>query len=250
VEEPNDHLFFPGLEPADEQEVTRDIPVIDTAVCTFCRKCAGFCTFNAILVIPSANFAEINPSLCHSCGACTVACEEGAIFYRKEVTGQLNRYDTGIGCGLKEGKLSIGSRLQTMVIRELLQSLPSSQSIQILDAPPGTSCPVVETIAVTDYLILVTEPTPFGQHDLELMVDLAEELQIPFGVIVNKAGLGTREIYSYLDEKGITLLGEIPFNRDFAAAYAEGRILSRIPNQVREAYREAFHALTRHISLS
>lgn len=236
VEEPNGHLFFEGLKPFESRRITRDIPVIDPSACTYCRKCSEWCEFNAILVIPPTRFAEINPALCHSCGACSAACQDGAIRYSREEIGDINIYNTGIGKGMWEGKLRIGSAMQTMLIRELLKSLPPAEELQILDSPPGTSCPVVETISGSDFVVLVTEPTPFGLHDLKLMVELVLELGLEFGVVVNKAGLGNRDVFSYLEQEGIPLLGEIPFERQYAAAYAEGNILSGIPRSIEKAY--------------
>ncbi len=237
VEEPNAGIFFSETLPVGESAVMQEIPVIDTERCIFCRKCSEYCEFNAIVVIPTASFARVNPSLCHSCGACQVACESGAIWVKEEPVGTISRYRTPSNGTLTEGRLKIGSAMQTMVIRSLKRSVRGRFEVLVLDAPPGTSCPVVETISDAGYVVLVTEPTPFGMYDLKLMVELLEETGNRFGVVVNKAGTGDRALYPYLEEKNIEILAEIPFSREFAACYAKGSILEGIPDEVRKAYR-------------
>ena len=236
VEEPNDLLFFPEAQQTEETPVAQEIPVIDSSRCTYCRKCAEYCEFNAILVIPPTQFAEVNPALCHSCGACSVACEDHAIWVKDVDVGKITRYTAGEDSTIMEGRLNIGSSMQTMVIRSLKQRIRGNQDVVILDAPPGTSCPVVEAISDADYIILVTEPTPFGLHDLRLMVDLVRELNTPFGVVINKANLGNREIYQFLASEDITLLAEIPFSRPYAAGYAGGKLFKEVPDVIEKAY--------------
>lgn len=236
VEEPDDLIFFPEAEKKIENEVTQLIPEIDTRKCNFCRKCAEYCEFNAIVVIPPAKFAEINAGLCHSCGACGVACQENAITEKPVPIGKVTRYYTGLGNGLLEGRLNIGSAMQTMVIRKLKKAPDNENDIIIYDAPPGTSCPVVVTVADADYIILVTEPTPFGLHDLKLTMDILEVIDKPYGVIVNKAGLGNDEVYQFLDEENIELLGKIPYHKAYATKYASGKLLNNIPEEFKNHY--------------
>lgn len=236
VEEPNAALFYPKAKRGTTLEVTQEIPVIDTEKCTFCRKCVEYCEFNAILVMPPVQFAEINPNLCHSCGACQVACKHSAIRVRDESIGHINHYQTETGRGIMDGSLKIGSPMQTMVIRTLKKSLPPNMDVLLFDAPPGTSCPVVETLSGSDYVILVTEPTPFGLHDLKLMITLMNVLKIPFGVVINKAKLGNRDVYKYLNERNIEILCEIPFDPGYASQYASGQLFIEIPEQISEAY--------------
>ena len=238
VEEPNAALFFPDAEKGKAVKVNQEIPVIDTVKCTFCRKCVEYCEFNAILVMPPVGFAEIDPALCHSCGACQVACEHDAIRVRDEPIGQLQHYQTENGRGIMEGTLKIGSAMQTMMIRELKKSLPPNMDILLFDAPPGTSCPVVETIAGADYVVLVTEPTPFGLHDLKLMIKLIRKIEYPFGVVINKANLGTRDLYDYLQENNIEILCEIPFDAEYASQYAKGKLFKDAPVHILDAFSE------------
>jgi MinD superfamily P-loop ATPase len=236
VEEPNDALFFPEASIISEKEVFQLIPEIDTEKCTFCRKCADWCEFNAISIIKNMRFAKVNHDLCHSCGACITACEFGAITEHPQPLGVISHFETGIGNGLTEGRLKIGSAMQTMLIKEVKKKVRDSAEIMIYDAPPGTSCPVVETVANADYIILVTEPTPFGLHDLKITVELLKDLQKSFGVIVNKAGLGNDDVYHFLAENQIELLGKIPFAKEYAASYAEGNILNNIPEEIKNTY--------------
>jgi MinD superfamily P-loop ATPase len=236
VEEPNDALFFPEASIISEKEVFQLIPEIDTEKCTFCRKCADWCEFNAISIIKNMQFAKVNHDLCHSCGACIAACEFGAITEHPQPLGVISHFETRIGNSLTEGRLKIGSAMQTMLIKEVKKNIRDSAEIMIYDAPPGTSCPVVETVANADYIILVTEPTPFGLHDLKITVELLKDLQKSFGVIVNKAGLGNDDVYHFLAENQIELLGKIPFTKEYAASYAEGHILNNIPEEIKNTY--------------
>ncbi len=243
VEEPNDAIFFPDASLVKEVEIFRDLPVIDTDKCTFCRRCVEYCEFNAIVVIPPANYAEVNASLCHSCGACIVACNESAITERKETIGKMTSFRPERNMNLIEGRLKIGSSMQTMVIKELKKSAPADDDITLFDAPPGTSCPVVETIHDADYVILVTEPTLFGLHDLKLMVELLEEMDKEFGVVINKAGLGDQSLYDYLQSNQLEVLGEIPFSQEYAGLYAKGDILNKIPQEIKNSYQSIVEAM-------
>jgi MinD superfamily P-loop ATPase len=243
VEEPNDSLFLSPLTLTEQKTVHQYIPEIDTSVCTFCNKCAEWCEFNAITIVKSRKFAEVDATLCHSCGACMVACPENAITEKPHPLGTISRYTTESGNLFTEGRLKVGSAMQTMLIKKLKSEMNPDGDIHLLDAPPGTSCPVVETISDVDYVILVTEPTPFGLHDMKIMVELLTELNKPFGVVVNKAGLGSQEIYPFLKEHQIDLLGEIPFSKEFAAKYAIGEILSAFPEELAETYQKLVYKL-------
>ncbi len=137
-----------------------------------------------------------------------------------------------------EGRLRVGSSMQTLMIKETKKYSRDIAEIIIYDAPPGTSCPVVETVSDADYVVLVTEPTPFGLHDLKITTDLLTEMDKPFGVIVNKAGLGNNDLFEYLNSNKIKLLGEIPFSAEYAAAYASGNLLKNIPMNIEKAFNE------------
>jgi MinD superfamily P-loop ATPase len=247
VEEPNDILFFPHPKTEQKKLVFSLIPEIDTHLCTFCKKCSDWCEFNAVTIIKNRKFAEINKDLCHSCGACIVACEFGAITEYPQPLGVITKFDTGFGNGVIEGRLEIGSAMQTSLIKEVKKYAAHESGITIFDAPPGTSCPVVETVSDADYVILVTEPTPFGLHDLKITIDLLFDLRIPFGVVVNKAGLGNDEIYHFLKSKNIELLGEIPFLKEYAAKYSNGNLLENIPIKMEWVYLEIIEKLNLEI---
>lgn len=238
VEEPNDALFFSPLNLVSQKMTHQLVPVIDATICTFCKKCADWCAFNAISIIKNHQFAHIDASLCHSCGACLIACPENAITEKPHPLGTITRYITENGSEFTEGRLTVGSAMQTLLIKKLKREENNPTDIQILDAPPGTSCPVVETISDVDYVILVTEPTPFGLHDLKIMTELLNELKKPFGILVNKAGLGSHEVYSYIQQNNFEFLGEIPFSRNFAGKYSTGEILKDFPEELENIYRE------------
>ncbi|MBN1821432.1 MAG: ATP-binding protein [Prolixibacteraceae bacterium] len=243
VEEPNDALFFKDAELTLRKQSYRKVPFIDTEKCTFCKKCSDWCEFNAIVISPGIKFAEIYSDLCHSCGACTAACKYNAIAEYDELQGSITTFETGIGKGLLEGRLKIGSAMQTGLIKDLKKEIKNANLHVIYDAPPGTSCPVVETISDADYVILVTEPTPFGLHDLKITVDLLEDMKIPFGLIINKSGLGNNGVYNFSKSRNIELLGEIPFSKDYASSYASGDILKEIPLSVERTYFEIISKL-------
>ncbi|WP_372754022.1 P-loop NTPase [Labilibaculum sp.] len=243
VEEPNDLLFFQNFSVKSEKKVEQIIPQIDTSKCTFCKKCEDYCEFNAIVMVPSMQYATVNKDLCHSCGACFVACEFDAIHEVNNNIGTVSSCLVDNDRSVMEGNLRVGSPLQTMLIKDLKNNLDGEYDILIYDAPPGTSCPVVETISDADYVILVTEPTPFGVHDLKLTVDLLREVNKDFGVFVNKAGLGDSEIYEYLKEEDIMLLGEIPFSKEYASLYAKGKIVKSVPIEFAKEYRKVIEYL-------
>jgi len=247
VEEPNDLLFFKDSEEVTKETINQLIPRIDNDKCTYCRKCAEWCEYNAIVVIPPVQFAEVNGSLCHSCGACLVACEFDAMKEYPEPIGEVTFYKTQEGNGLAEGRLKIGSAMQTMLIKELKKRVPDDAEWILFDAPPGTSCPVVETVSDADYIVLVTEPTPFGLHDLTLMIEMLKDIKQPFGVIVNKAGLGNNEVYKYLKKENIEIIGEIPFNKSYASKYAAGNLLKDISPETEQRYKEIIENLKKKL---
>lgn len=238
VEEPNDLLFFNNAKLTGQESVHQLIPKIDKDKCTFCGKCESYCEFNAISIIKQVQYIAVDADLCHSCGACVEACAYDAIREMPETIGEVKHFVSEQGCLLSEGRLKIGSPMQTMLIKALKKAIPNTADIVLFDAPPGTSCPVVETISDMDYVLLVAEPTLFGFHDFKLMVDLVHALNLPFGVVINKAGLGDDKIYTYLKEQEIPLLGEIPFSKDYASTYAKGELSTDDTAVVVKAYQQ------------
>ncbi len=220
VEEPNGHIFLQG-ENKSERVVNILIPEIIEAKCTAdegCTECADFCEFSAIVCM--GNVPIISPELCHGCGGCKRACPKKAIRETPHRIGTVETSQRG-DIQLVQGRLDIGMSLAAVVIDNVKEEIKRN-NLTIIDAPPGTACPVVATLQDTDFVVLVTEPTPFGLNDLKLAVDLTRKLERPFGVVVNRAEKGNRLIDEYCEKEGISLLASIPDDRRIAEAYATG----------------------------
>ena len=217
VEEPNSHLF---LSPSIHQvtSVGISVPRIDESKCNYCGKCAQVCEYHAIAVI--LKNVLVFDELCHGCGACSYLCPEKAIF---EVEREIGIVQEGKANGIDfvNGVLNVGEPMASPLIRRVKGKI-QKEKIVILDAPPGTACPVIETVKGSDFCLLVTEPTPFGLNDLELAVGMLEKLGIPKGVVVNKADVGDREVWDYCQSQNIPILMEIPMDRRIAESYSRG----------------------------
>jgi len=219
VEEPNGHLF---LKPQilHEEPILRPIPVVDPASCTHCGLGSRVCRYGAIACVGQQTliFAE----LCHSCGGCLLACPTDAI---REAPKPIGRLRSGISGQVQfvEGLLNVGEAMSPPAIRAVKNAAPPAD-LTILDCPPGTSCPVIESVRGCDLLLLVTEPTPFGLHDLKLAVEMARALGLRFGVVVNRADAGDREVWDYCEHQRIAVLAEIPDDRAVAEAYSNGQL--------------------------
>jgi MinD superfamily P-loop ATPase len=217
VEEPNSHLF---LKPAIYQvaSVGISVPRVNESKCTYCGKCAQVCEYHAIAVI--LKNVLIFDELCHGCGACSYLCPEKAIF---EVEREIGIIQEGSADGISftNGVLNVGEPMASPLIRKVKKRIQNDKLV-ILDAPPGTACPVIETVKGSDLCLLVTEPTPFGLNDLELAVGMLERLKIPMGVVVNKADVGDRTVWDYCTSKRIPILMEIPMDREIAESYSKG----------------------------
>ncbi|HUU03457.1 MAG TPA: P-loop NTPase [Myxococcota bacterium] len=219
VEEPNGHLFLrPQLEKS--VPVTIAVPEVDESLCNYCGACGKACRFSAILALK--NKVLTFPKLCHGCGGCMLACPEEAI---REVPRPIGIVESGASGPLRfvHGKLDIGEAMSPPLIRAVISAAPENHTL-VLDAPPGTSCPVIETVKTADVVLLVTEPTPFGLNDLELAVETIRLLGLPFGVAVNRAGVGDRAVYDYCAREDIPLLFELPDDRRIATAYSRGEL--------------------------
>ena len=238
VEEPNVHTL---LHPTKMQttSVTVPTPSVDQDKCTLCGKCAEFCQFNAIFVGKTKTM--IYEEMCHSCGGCKLVCPDDAITEVERSIGKIHHSNIG-KTQLVYGELSIGEPIATTLIHAVKEQVKIDE-INILDAPPGTACPVIETMRESDYLVLVTEPTPFGLHDLSMAVDVVRELEIPFGVIINRAGIGDEGVEEFCKENDIPILLEIPFNRQIAELYSRGiPFVQEMPE-----WRQQFKDLYNHI---
>ena len=231
VEEPNVHLFF-DAEFRHQETVTVQVPEIDEHLCNACGECSRFCEFHAIATIGSR--ALVFPEMCHSCGGCMKLCPQGAIHEVLKRIGVIETADWE-HVRLIHGRLDIGVAMAPPLIRAVKSRVDPSIPV-IFDAPPGTSCPVITTMRESDYVILVTEPTPFGLHDLGLAVDVARELGIPFGVLINRAGSGDGRVHDYCRNQGIPIVLEIPDDRRIAEAYSRGRVMVEVLPEYREMF--------------
>jgi MinD superfamily P-loop ATPase len=221
VEEPNGHIFLkPTIEHTKPALVK--VPVVDQEKCTSCGECSNKCQFHALVVLPGSTF--VFPELCHGCGVCSIVCPASAI---KETDRETGKVETGPGLrSIKfvRGILNVGEPMANPVIREVKrEALPGY--VQIIDAPPGTSCPVVETMSDADLIILVTEPTPFGLHDLQIVVKVAQVTGRPIGVVINRNRGEFRPLIRYLAEQKLEVLACLPEDRKAAEVYSAGALL-------------------------
>lgn len=224
AEEPNVCLFFPRFSSVSD-DVMQWVPVIDTEKCTFCMKCHDWCNYNAIFAIPPAGIIHVIDDLCHSCGACTYACEFDAIHEKEVCVGSVTECTCADDSIIIETRTKTGVYSPVPVIKAgIAKSSPSG--LVIFDSPPGTSCPFIQTVARVDYVVLVTEPTPYGLSDLRQSVDTLRDMNKPFGVVVNRSGIGNDEVYQYLKKEEILLLLDIPFNKRIASEYAQGKVFA------------------------
>lgn len=225
AEEPNDMVFFSGS-PEKTIDVTQKVPVIDDSKCTFCGKCHDYCSYKAIFILPPSKIIKVMEDLCHGCGACSVACEFGAITEKDVSLGEVRCFPVSMNSRIVEARMRVGVYSPVSVIKEAINEAGSNHVV-LMDSPPGTSCSFIQTVSRADYVILVTEPTPFGLSDLKQSVETLKTMGKHFGVIVNRAGLGNEDVYKYLKNENIHLLMEIPFDREIAAIYSKGEILAR-----------------------
>ena len=256
VEAPNAHLFLqPRLE--RREEVGMLIPEVDAPRCTACGRCAEVCAYHAVVVIGKR--VLVLPQLCHGCGSCAYNCPEQAIRERLDVMGVLEAGPTPSGVCFARGMMQVGEAMASPIIRQLKRwagdgtsacrqaaqaglhpdASSDGQPIVILDAPPGVSCPVVETLRGADFALLVTEPTPFGLHDLRLMVDVTRELHIPAGIVINRDGVGDGQVEAYCAAVDLPVLLRIPLERSIGEGIARGEPLVAI----RPAYVASFQQL-------
>ncbi|MEZ0328764.1 MAG: ATP-binding protein [Dissulfuribacterales bacterium] len=243
VEEPNCHIF---LKPVIEKRivVTMPVPAVDMSRCNFCKKCQEICQFKAIAVFGRhvMTFSE----MCHGCGGCMLICPQKAISEGKREIGVVQE-GTANGLLFIEGRLRVGEAMSPPLIHAVqaqISDFEQSGGLVIVDAPPGTSCPVIASIRRANYTILVTEPTPFGLHDLKLAVGVLQKLGQPFGVVLNRADMGSDETERWCEANGISILMRIPFDRRIAQGYSRGEPLF----YSRPDLRERFEALLKEVS--
>jgi MinD superfamily P-loop ATPase len=243
VEEPNAHVFF-ELTDKKEEEITVEVPRIDHKTCTFCGKCSSFCAYNALAVVKRQ--VLVFPELCHACTGCALICPVDAIDWDHRSVGVLRMGLTMEKIAFLEGELNTGEAMAIPVIKALKKRIDQEKTV-ILDAPPGTSCPVIETIQDADVVLLVTEPTPFGLHDLKLAVEVVRMMNVPFGVIINRDGIGDDRVDIYCKEENIPILLRIPHDRQIAVWYSEGIAFVTEMPEMKQAFQRLYQMITRMV---
>ncbi|HHP7234022.1 MAG TPA: ATP-binding protein [Desulfobacterales bacterium] len=238
VEEPNLHLFLQP-EITGRQTATIEVPRVDKSKCTYCGKCAEICRFKAISVLGEVLITF--PEMCHGCGGCMAVCPENAVTPANRPLGEILWGKTA-NAEFWMGRLRVGEAMSPPLMRQvksrLNESLAGRNADVIIDAPPGVSCPAVNAVMDTDAILLVTEPTPFGFYDLRLAHQAFTPLGIPMGVVINRAGLGDRSVYEYCEEQHLPILGEVPYRRRIATAYAAGMVLSDLETEMHRFFSE------------
>lgn len=225
AEEPNDCEFLKG-EYENKFEVLQKVPVINIDKCTYCGKCVEYCNYNAIFMLSKQKVIRVLEEHCHGCGACSVACVDGAITEKEDTLGIVSRFRMTEKSALIEARMKVGVHSPVPTIKAAIKAA-SEVDIMLMDAPPGTSCPFIQTVADADYVVLVTEPTPFGLSDLKQSVETLKNMGKKYGVIINRAGLGNNEVYAYLEEEKIPLLMSFPFDRNIASVCSRGELVTK-----------------------
>lgn len=236
VEEPNAHLFIhPVIN--EVKTITTPVPEVDMEKCNLCGKCGEICQFKAIVVIGETVLPF--PEMCHSCGGCMEVCPEKAI---TETGRELGVIERGRWNGLEfvHGKLRVGEAMSPPLIRKV-REYARPEALTIIDAPPGTSCPVITTMKGTDFVLLVTEPTRFGLHDLKLAVGAVRTLGIPCGLVINRSDMGDDKVKIYAEKENLPILMEIPFDRKIAEAYSRGDMIVEVMPEWKEKFLKLYH---------
>lgn len=238
VEEPNAHLFlYPEI--TDTEVVSTSIPVVNDELCTACKKCAEICRFRALTVVGKK--VLVFPELCHSCGGCVVVCPENAITEGARELGVMESGHCG-ELGFSQGRLRVGEAMSPPLIKKVRMHHNGAKTI-IIDAPPGTSCPVIAAMKGSDFVLMVTEPTPFGLHDLKLAVEAVRVLGIQSGLVINRADMGDDGVLEYAEEEGLPVLLEIPFDRKIAEAYSCGKPIVEIMPEWKNEFRALYQRI-------
>lgn len=236
VEEPNNNLFLKG-EVVEKRRHAVLVPKLKSDLCDGCRICQQVCEFNSIIVMGGK--AMVFEDLCHSCGACTLMCPQKALYeVDHEIGNIIVRKSKNVE--MVEGLLDVGKALAVPLIREVKSYMDHFKDIPIIiDSPPGTSCPMVWTIENSDYVVLVAESTAFGFHDFKIALNTVKDVELPYGVVINKDGLGDDRVEKYCIENNIPILARIPFSKEVATSYSKGDLLV----EVDPAYQKIFENL-------
>lgn len=225
VEEPNGYLFFKSEE-IIEENVSVKIPEVDKELCSGCRKCVDFCKFNALAFIKNAPI--VFGDICHSCGGCSLLCPENAITEKDKVIGKIEKGKSQ-GIDVYTGILNTGEVSGVPIIEKLLEEnrATDNEKLSIIDCPPGSACIVMESIKDADFCVLVAEPTAFGVHNLEMVYELVSLFGKPFGVVLNKCLDGENPSEEFCKEKGIKILGRVPFEKELGELNSNAKIAAR-----------------------
>ena len=220
VEATHGHLFLtPTI--TGESSIDRLFPAVDLVRCVRWGRCAEACRFGAIACVGRS--VLVFPELCHACGGCKLACPEAAISESPRTIGRVRRGNSG-PVSFVDGWLNVGEAMSPPAIRAVKEALPHDVELVFLDCPPGTSCPAIESVRGANFVLLVTEPTPFGRHDLDLAIQMTRVLNLPLGVVVNRADIGDRQVWDACDHQQVPILAELPEDREVARAYSQGRL--------------------------
>jgi MinD superfamily P-loop ATPase len=243
VEEPNGHLF---LNPVLSEKISSSIPVpvIDESKCDACGECVRFCQYKALIRLGKT--VMVFPELCHGCGGCTLVCPHHAI---QEQPREIGLVESGNSrrIGFVHGRLNIGEAMSPPLIRGVLRQIRSNE-VNIIDAPPGTSCPVIASVRDADFVVLVTEPTPFGLNDLGLALDMVKELGIPHDVVVNRAEDGNRDAESFCKKRQVEILTKIPDDRRIAECYSKGEMILKCVPDVKKNFEELWKTIRKRVN--
>jgi len=238
VEEPNGHIFLkPKIEVS--QQVTIDVPQVDLEKCTGCGKCGEICQFSAIICIKE-NVLTFE-QLCHSCGGCMRVCPADTIKPKPLNIGDIE-FGKANGIDFVQGKLRIGSVRTPSLIKEVKKHIKQDH-LAIIDVSPGTSCPVVEAVKGADFVLLVTEPTPFGLNDLKLAVGLTKEMNLPSAVAINRYDIGNDEVEKYCTAENIEIIMKLPDDRRIAEAYSSGQMIVDVLDEYKEQFSKVYEYL-------
>ncbi|MBN2695852.1 ATP-binding protein [bacterium] len=218
VEEPNGAIFFKNRELRKKETVSRDIPTIDIQRCSFCKLCVQKCNFNAIAMYKQS--FKFFYELCKSCNRCQNICPNGAIYQLKEEVGEIREYQSD-NLFIKDAILKEGS-VQTKHLIQATKKISDNFTWTILDSPPGTTCPMVETVSEADFVVLVAEPTPFGFNDLKLAIEVVKKTVKNWAIVINKSGAYDSIIEDFASKNGYNIIEKFPFDRVFAEKYAQG----------------------------
>lgn len=239
VEEPNLHLF---LEPVGfrSEAVHLEVPVLDADLCTRCGACAELCQFKGISLMGTSLL--LFPDLCHGCGGCIRICPQGALGKGERLLGAVEEGRTRGGIPVLTGRLRVGEAqgvpLMNQVRRRMREAAQAGALDVIIDGPPGVSCPAMTAAQDADVILLITEPTPFGLYDLRLARQAFLALGKPMGVVINRAGLGDDRVHEFCREMGLPVLAELPFRRDIALAYSQGRVIAQVDAGLGDLFRD------------